>query len=143
MLPQLWLKRRVRVKWIAHSALPPLHHFCFFGPDEFLLKAACTGPSANPKQEQRQDECTTSRMCDLFHSDPAFYPRLRQHWSAAQWTCDGRGLERRNLKSLSGAGKPFDSAAKKDDKKNNHNNHNNNHHHNRIQLQHTRNVATI
>ena len=79
MLPQLWLKRRVRVKWIAHSALPPLRHLCFFGPDKFLLKAACTGPSANPKQEQRQGKCTTSRMCDLFCSDPAFYPRLRQH----------------------------------------------------------------
>ena len=63
--------------------------------------------------------------------------------SAAQWTCDGRGLGRPNLNSPSGAGKSFDSAAKKDDKKNNYNNHNNPHHHNRIQLQHTRNVATI
>ena len=53
------------------------------------------------------------------------------------------GLGRHHLNSLSGAGKPFDSAAKKDDKKNNYNNHNNNnHHHNRIQLQHTRNVVT-
>ena len=84
MLPQLWLERSVLAKWIAHSALAPLHHLCFFWQDEFLPKAACTGLSANPKQEQQRGKCTTSRMCDLFCSDPAFYPRRRQHCPAGK-----------------------------------------------------------
>ena len=79
MLPQLWLEHRVRAKWIAHSALAPLHHYCLFWQDEFLLKAACTGLSANFKQEQQRGKSVTSRMCDLFHLDPVFYPKLRQH----------------------------------------------------------------
>ena len=54
-----------------------------------------------------------------------------------------QGLGRHNLNSLSGTGKPFDSAAKKDDKKNNYNNHNYHHNDNWIQLQHTRNDVTI
>ena len=54
MLPQLWFKRRVRAKWIAHSALCPLHHSLFLWQDKFLLQAACTGP-ANPAADVRTE----------------------------------------------------------------------------------------